>query len=158
MARRDWLGRIALPTALAGSLTGAVIAYAHGGADLVAGPVAAEVVRVVDGDTLDVRAHVWLGAYIEIAVRLDGVDAPELHGHCAQERDLAVAARGLVERLLGDGAAAQLHDIRPDKYGGRVRARVVTGAGTDLSQALLDAGLARPYRGGHRQPWCPDAG
>jgi endonuclease YncB( thermonuclease family) len=49
-------------------------------------------------------------------------------------------------------------DVQPDKYGNRVRARIVTPAGADLSQSLIQAGLARPYKGEKRQPWCESAG
>ena len=34
--------------------------------DVLAGPVPAEVVRVVDGDTLLVRAEIWLGQTVEV--------------------------------------------------------------------------------------------
>lgn len=121
------------------------------------GPIPAEVLEVVDGDTITVRAIIWLGQAVETHVRLEGIDAPELRAHCAQEKEKAEAARALARRLLADGRA-RLLDVQADKYGGRVRARVMTSTGADLSQSLLDAGLARPYRGEARQPWCDDAG
>jgi len=38
----------------------------------------------------------------------------------------------------------------------RVDAYVVLRDGRDLGDALVSAGLARPYDGGHRQSWCAD--
>jgi endonuclease YncB( thermonuclease family) len=126
--------------------------------DDLAGPVAAQVLRVVDGDTLVVRAHIWLGQEVQTLVRLSGIDAPELRGGCRTERDLAQRARAhLVAHLAAaDGRWAQvrLYDIRIEKYGGRVLARVVTDDGGDLSQGLLAAGLARTYAGQARGSWC----
>jgi endonuclease YncB( thermonuclease family) len=51
--------------------------------DLLEGPVTATVERVVDGDTLAVRAKIWIGHEIDVLVRLRGIDAPELRGDCS---------------------------------------------------------------------------
>ena len=50
-----------------------------------------------------------------------------------------------------------LRDITHDKFGGRVRAKVVLADGTDIADALIREGHARRYVGGARQPWCPTA-
>ena len=123
----------------------------------VPGPVPAKVLRVIDGDTLMVRARIWIGQEIEIKVRLAGVDAPELRGKCERERILARRARDLVAASIADGEV-RLHAIQYGKFAGRVLARVETSAGDDLGTALLDAGLGRPYRGKRRQGWCAPPG
>lgn len=120
------------------------------------GPVRAEVIRVHDGDTLVVRARIWLGQVVSTKVRLAGVDAPELRGRCARERRMARAARGFVMRKLAGGGVT-LRDIRFGKYAGRVLARVITAEGEDLGRSLIAAGLARPYRGRRRGRWCQRA-
>jgi endonuclease YncB( thermonuclease family) len=121
-------------------------------AEQIRGPVAATVERVVDGDTLDVRALIWLGQSVNVRVRIDGVDAPELGGHCAEEARRAEAARAYLVRRLR-GAEVRLTAIAYDKYGGRVRASVSDGAG-DVATALIAKGFARPYRGERRLSWC----
>jgi endonuclease YncB( thermonuclease family) len=69
----------------------------------LAGPVSAKVVRVVDGDTIDVRAAIWIGQGLFIRIRIDGIDAPELKARCAEERRLAEKARDyLARRLSGE--------------------------------------------------------
>ena len=60
------------------------------------GPISAEVVEVIDGDTLAVRARIWLGQELTVRARIAGIDAPELRGRCAAERDLAVRARAFL--------------------------------------------------------------
>ncbi|MGQ9370675.1 thermonuclease family protein [Azospirillum sp. ST 5-10] len=117
------------------------------------GPIPAEVLEVVDGDTLSVRATIWLGQMVETLVRLEGVDTPELRARCPREKEMAIEARELTRRLVADGPV-RLLEVQADKYGGRVRARVLSAGGTDLAHALLTAGLARPYGGEKRQPWC----
>ena len=117
------------------------------------GSFTAGVLRVVDGDTLEARVAVWPGQEIVILVRLAGVDAPELDGRCAAERRAAAAAREALSRLVGNGAVV-LSDVRPDKYFGRVVARVAGADGRDFGQVLGEAGHVRPYEGGRRLSWC----
>ena len=147
---------IAAAAATAGGAWMLSVATAAGasGSETLAGPVPARVLNVIDGDTVVVRARVWLGQDIEIRVRLDGVDAPEIKGRCPRERALAEQARALVAGKL-EGGTITLTEIEYGKYAGRVVARVATESGEDLSRALLKAGLARPYGGGRRLSWCP---
>ena len=84
-------------------------------AEALAGPVAAMVTRVVDGDTIEVRAAIWLGQTLIIRVRIDGVDAAELEARCPEERKLALAARDFLARRL-NGAAVKLTHVVYDKY------------------------------------------
>ena len=62
------------------------------------GPIPAEILDVLDGDTIAVRATIWLGQAVETHVRLSGIDAPELRAHCAEEKEKAEAARDLARR------------------------------------------------------------
>lgn len=113
----------------------------------------AEVLRVIDGDTFEARVHVWPGMDITTRVRLRGVDAPELHARCADERTKALAARDALARILNEGAIG-IAEVGQDKYGGRVDAVVSTARTADVSAELLAGGFARRYSGGHRASWC----
>jgi endonuclease YncB( thermonuclease family) len=113
----------------------------------------AEVLRVLDGDTFEARVRIWPGMDITTKVRLRGIDAPELHARCDDERDKAIAAREALVRLLAQGTVAVVR-VGQDKYGGRVDADVSTADTPDVSAAMLDGGFARPYYGGKRQSWC----
>ena len=120
----------------------------------LAGPVPAEVIRVIDGDTLAVRAHIWLGQEVETLVRLFGVDAPELKGKCPAERDAAQRARQALSDKVAGGAVA-LRDIRFEKYAGRVMSRIEAN-GADVGRALIADGVVRSYWGRKREGWCGD--
>ncbi len=121
------------------------------------GPVQARVIDVIDGDSLRVRALIWVGQELETIVRLAGVDAPELKGKCVWEIEAAARARDQLSGLVADGQV-RLRDIRFDKYGGRVVAAVETLRGDDVARRLLDAKLVRRYDGGGRAGWCDEAG
>jgi micrococcal nuclease len=119
----------------------------------IAGPIRAHLVRVVDGDTIEVLARIWPDHFVETLVRLAGIDAPELRGRCAEEAELAERAKERLATLLAGGRLA-LADIHYGKYAGRVVARVLTEDGRDAGAVLLAENLARPYRGGRRASWC----
>ena len=122
-------------------------------AELLPGPIPAVVTEVVDGDTIGVRARIWLGQDVEIRVRILDIDTPELRGDCEKERSLALAARDqVVKQALGK--QVQMWDIGYGKYAGRVTARITLPDGADLGADLINAGLARPYDGAARGSWC----
>jgi micrococcal nuclease len=73
---------------------GAVLAFLLGSGGViageeVAGPVRADVVRVLDGDTIEISAQVWLGLRLTSHVRIRGIDTPEIRGECASEKLMA---------------------------------------------------------------------
>jgi micrococcal nuclease len=121
---------------------------------LALGTYAAEVTRVIDGDTVEARVAVWMGQDVVTKVRLRGIDAPEIRGACGPERDQAIAARDALAKLVGQRPVT-LAEIGPDKYFGRVVARLLTAEGRDAGAALVADGLARPYGGKRRESWCP---
>jgi endonuclease YncB( thermonuclease family) len=105
-------------------------------------PDAGRVVRLVDGDTIIVRARDR-----SLTVRLLGVDTPETHGgpvECggpAASRHLArLAPPGSRVRLVPDPDSGDTHD----RYG-RLLAYVDNHRG-DLGEHQLRAGLAYVYR------------
>jgi endonuclease YncB( thermonuclease family) len=114
---------------------------------------AADLVRVLDGDTFEARIHVWPGHDVTTRVRLRGIDAPEMQAQCPQERTKAEAARSALAGLLAQGQIRVLH-IGPDKYNGRIVADAATARTSDVSAALLRSGHARAYDGGRRAGWC----
>jgi micrococcal nuclease len=145
------LFRITMIVALAAlGITGPALLEAR---ETLLGPIQAQVISVYDGDTITVRARIWLGQEVETRVRLDGIDTPELRGKCKGEKELAKKARDFLAKLAGN--TVTLRNIRYGKYAGRVIARVLTEGGEDLVAALIHSGHGRPYSGSKRQGWCP---
>jgi endonuclease YncB( thermonuclease family) len=140
--------------------------------EVLQGQVVVRMIRVIDGDSLEVEARIWLGQSLRIQVRLEGIDAPELRGACNGEKALAQRAKAELSQLFEARGEEEpvllLYDIRNDKYGGRALARVHLAKtpadekkprledGRDLGQHLLSRGLARPYEGGRRIAWCDE--
>ena len=114
----------------------------------IEGPVEAELISVIDGDTLLVEARPWPQHRVTVLVRIRGIDAPELKAKCETARRAAIRAK---ERLadLAHGPI-RLSNIAGDKYFGRVVADVATGDAEDVGASLLAQGLVRAYDGGRR--------
>jgi endonuclease YncB( thermonuclease family) len=126
------------------------------GADRIAGPVAADVVEVIDGDTIAVRAHIWPGHIVETRVRLDGVDTPETRRpDCEAEREAGHQAAAFTRVWLSERPSVTLHEVRLGSFAGRVIADMQDANGQSLSDALLEAGLASVY--GEDGPRCQTA-
>jgi endonuclease YncB( thermonuclease family) len=105
--------------------------------------VTVKVLSCYDGDTCRLEREVLPG---RDRVRLANADTPEIEGLCRDEIDRAVMARDYT-RALVVGRVVTLTAIGPDKYDKRVDAYVQLPDGRDLGDALIAAGLARPYSG-----------
>jgi endonuclease YncB( thermonuclease family) len=115
-----------------------------------------DVIRTIDGDTFEARVHLSPGLDLTTRVRLRGIDAPELKASCPLELQMAEAATDALRALLGEGGVT-IFNIGPDKYNGRVDADAATSKTQNVSTAMLAAGHARSYNGGHRSGWCANA-
>lgn len=122
------------------------------------GPLAATVVRVVDGDTLhlDVRLGALdlgtetLGLYAEDEpVRLDGCNA------APKETAGGAAAADNLTALLPPGTPVTATITGEYKYGGEVMASLTLADGTDLVQQLIDEQWLAPWDGRGKQPTPP---
>ncbi len=133
-----------------------LLAPATSAGERIAGPVAVQILEVIDGDSLRVRAHVWPGQFVEVILRLRGIDTPELRASCPRERELALAARRIMSELLGEGPVT-LVNIGGGKYFGRVLGDIRLADGGDLATRMLDLAPARPYGGSYRAGWCPES-
>jgi len=100
---------------------------------------------VVDGDTF------WMEGE---KIRIADIDTPETHpARCSDEARLGNAATDRLQALLNSGGFRLQPITRDtDRYGRKLR--VVVRDGQSLGMVLVREGLARPYSGGRREPWC----
>jgi len=115
-----------------------------------------KVIRVIDGDTIEVEAP-FLPKELKLSVRVLGIDTPEKGGRaeCKAEADLAIKASEFTEsffKVLGNKAT--FSDIKWDKFGGRVLANVAV-QDNSLADELITKGYARAYNGEKKKSWCP---
>jgi endonuclease YncB( thermonuclease family) len=112
-----------------------------------------KVISVYDGDTFRVNiASLPPIVGKNIAIRVNGVDTPEIRGKCQYEKNLALEARDFVRGKLANAKEIKLTNLQRGKYF-RVVANVVID-GVSLEQELLDNELAYEYSGGKKLSWC----
>jgi len=127
------------------------------------GPVEAEVMEVIDADSLRLRLHLLPGLEYVVNVRSRGVDAPEVRGHqCQLELQLAEEAKQSIEGKFQIGTWVIVRNIEYDKYAGRIVAdidRWISDRFQNVTEELLDqpGRWGVPYDGsGPRHNWCED--
>lgn len=95
--------------------------------------------RASDGDTLNCAS----GAGPRNRLRLTGIDAPELPGHCAKSRKCApgdpYASQRALQRFIG-GRTVRYDDLGRDRYGRRIALAKV--GNTNLNCYLVRNGYA----------------
>jgi endonuclease YncB( thermonuclease family) len=103
---------------------------------------AAEVIRVVDGDTLILKIWLKPGHWLKEKVRLRGIDCPEL------DTPEGKAAKRFVETLVKEAEAITITTTKPDKwdrYLSDIFLRQENGGEGFLNNLLLENGHARRY-------------
>lgn len=112
-----------------------------------------EVSTVYDGDTFYINIHNWppiVGNHI--AVRVKGIDTPEIKGKCTQEIQQARKAKQFTVAFLRNAKVVVLRNMTRDKYF-RINADVYAD-GKNLAEALMASGLAVVYEGKKKRNWC----
>lgn len=102
----------------------------------------AELVRVIDGDTLEIRIDTGFGDTHRERIRLLGVDAPEVVG--ATRAAGLETARRLAEFLRGRELVVVTEMERVDGF--RRFLGTVWADGTNINQWLVAEGLATVWR------------
>lgn len=118
------------------------------------GDLQATVLKVVDGDTLEVNicnVNPIIGQ--AISVRIDDIDTPEIRGKCEAEKQLANKAKNTVISFLPIGSQVILKDIKRDMYF-RILAKIILPDGTNVGDELVRLNLAYLYDGKTKQSWC----
>jgi endonuclease YncB( thermonuclease family) len=117
-----------------------------------------KVLRTVDGDSLEI-ANQFLPEELKLFVRAKGVDTPEKapSAKCEKENILAQKAsnytKNLIEKAQKNHQKITFTEIKWDKYGGRIVAKVFIN-NIDLAQELIKNGLGRVYFGDKKKSWC----
>ena len=106
---------------------------------------------VYDGDTFKVDIDQWPAVIgLDMAIRLLGIDTPELRGSDPNEKALGYEAKAFLIELL-DANDIILMNVQRGKYF-RIVADVIAD-GKNISKEMIKAGFAYEYYGGTRRDW-----
>lgn len=121
----------------------------------------AKVVKVIDGDTVDVDIDLGFGIWLnDERVRIMGIDTPESRTRDKIEKKFGLAAKEKLKSLLGKTTVlkTQVNKDGEDMKGkfGRILGDfdvydAVTDAWRPVTQVLMDSGHAVDYYGGSKE-------
>lgn len=113
-----------------------------------------QVLRVIDGDTLEVKNECF-PTELKLSIRVLGIDTPEkgFRAKCKKEAELAEKASKFTKQFVGKNKTATFRNIKWDKYGGRLLADVEIN-GKSLAGELIKNNYARSYDGKKKGSWC----
>ncbi len=124
------------------------------GFDAVAftGTYRAEIIRVIDGDTIEARIFIFPQLEAVYKVRLADIDTPELNGKCLAEKQRAKQAKLYLQELLPPKSEITLHVKHKFDSFGRVLAYIYHDTHGNISELLLKNNHAVLY--GDKRGWC----
>lgn len=114
--------------------------------------ISKDTIDVYDGDTF--KCDIDLGFSIILkkqAVRLSGINCPELRTKDKREKALGYEAKEKLIEILDEAFEVTLQSLGKGKFG-----RVISicyADGYNVNDMMVESGLARPYDGGKRSSW-----
>ena len=114
----------------------------------------AKIVRIIDGDTVDVDIDLGFGIWMKNErVRIMGIDTPESRTRDKVEKKFGLASKAKLKSLLGNSTVlkTQINKKGEDMKGkfGRILGDF-TSDGKKVSKILCEEGFAVPYFGGSK--------
>lgn len=104
----------------------------------------AEIITVVDGDTVHMTIDLGMRMYYKTSCRMAGINAPELTSTDLEVRAKAVAAKNYLISLLPVGTKVLIDSRYLDKYGRAVV--VITANGININNEMIAKGYAVVYK------------
>ena len=117
----------------------------------------AKLVKVVDGDTIDVTIDLGFDVSVKKRIRLVGINTPECRTRDLKEKALGLAAKDRVKAILAENPKFDLESTEVGKYGrvlGKIHITILDGT-ESLTQICLNEQLIKEkhaiaYFGGKR--------
>lgn len=111
----------------------------------------ADVVEVIDGDTIDVRIDLGFDISLKKRVRLNGIDTPESRTTNLEEKKYGLEAKDWLKHKLENAQNIRIKTELPDsteKYGRILGVVWVNDDTVSVNEQLFQKGLAWKYDGG----------
>ena len=116
-----------------------------------------ELIRVVDGDTIDAYIDLGFDVKIKKRIRLMGINSPESRTRDLEEKARGLAAKDRLKAILEGATIIQLTSYGVGKYGrclGELNVDIIDGKEhltlINVNELLVKEGHAVEYNGGKR--------
>ena len=108
-----------------------------------------KIVRVVDGDTVDITIDLGFNIHYDARVRMYGINAPESRTRDLEEKKRGLAAKARLAQLLqGEEVTITTSKDKTGKFGRLLGEFFVKGV--NINEQLIKEGHGVPYFGGKR--------
>lgn len=111
----------------------------------------AELLRIIDGDTLDCLIDIGFDVFVQKRIRLFGMDTWESRTRDLEEKAKGLAAKARLKELIyqnGDKFSLISHEL--GKYG-RVLGTIMLKDGRSANDILVEEGHGYAYDGGNKE-------
>ena len=110
------------------------------------------VLKVVDGDTIDVEIDLGFDLTKKERVRLGGIDTPESRTRDLDEKELGLRAKDYLKSLIMNADKLIVRTEKDGKFGRMIGYLYMNPDATvSLNQMLIDEGFAWMYDGGTKK-------
>lgn len=104
-----------------------------------------KLIKIVDGDTLDLEIDLGFGVSITQRVRLKGLNAPETRTLDHSEKAKGLASKEWLMTRMSENTEWVIETEKEDKYGRYLGVLRRNGELSSLNEEMLREGLASPY-------------
>tara|TARA_R100000781_G_C4072370_1_gene124903 strand:+ start:620 stop:1021 length:402 start_codon:yes stop_codon:yes gene_type:complete len=110
-----------------------------------------DVVKVVDGDTVDVNIDLGFNLTKKERVRVAGIDSPESRTSDGDEKKFGIESKIVLERKLREAEVLTIETEKDGKYGRMLGWIYADGSPVSVNQLMIDEGYAWAYDGGKKE-------
>jgi micrococcal nuclease len=113
-----------------------------------------KVLKIVDGDTIDVEIDLGFSVSFTQRVRLAGIDTPESRTTDLKEKALGLEVKEYLKNLLDGAEDIVIQTEKPDsseKYGRILGWLFINDDDTSLNEKMINDGYAWEYDGGTKK-------
>ena len=110
-----------------------------------------QVLKVVDGDTIDASIDLGFDISLEKRIRLAGIDTPESRTTNVKEKSMGLESKEWIKKTLEGAKDILIKTELPDsteKYGRIIGHLFINGQETSLNNQMIYEGYALAYDGG----------
>lgn len=108
-----------------------------------------KIIKIVDGDTVDVILDLGFDMYKKERIRLVGIDTPESRTRDLEEKEMGLEAKEFLERRMNDCENLWVRTEKDGKYG-RMLGEIWCGV-TNINEEMVSRGYAWEYDGGKKE-------
>lgn len=110
--------------------------------------------RIIDGDTVVLIIDLGFNIKIEVNLRLEGIDTPEVNSSYGLEQEAAYRSEVFLGQLI-EKEELVVKTKKNDMYGRYIGTLFIKGPHEciNVNQLMLNHGLAKKYTGGKRKQW-----